>query len=104
MRQFLTQLGLHPTSGARGGHTALQRQMQALAACRMTFGMSAVPPAISWVVAGFRQRHGFAAMTPPTHSHRLPGQVAPARPRSQRFLASASQPPRSSSLVISPRA
>jgi hypothetical protein len=40
MRQFLTQLGLHPTGGARGGYTALRKQMQALAACRMTLGMT----------------------------------------------------------------
>lgn len=40
MRQFLTQLGLHPTGGARGGYTALRKQMQALAACHMTLGMT----------------------------------------------------------------
>lgn len=40
MRQFLLELGIQPTGGARGGYTALRRQMQALAACRMTLGMT----------------------------------------------------------------
>ena len=40
MRQFLTQLGIRATGGARGGYTALRKQMQALAACRMTLGMT----------------------------------------------------------------
>lgn len=40
MREFLMRLGLQPTGGARGGYTALRRQMQALAACRMTLGMT----------------------------------------------------------------
>ena len=40
MREFLLQLGLQPTGGARGGYTALRKQMQALAACRMTLGMT----------------------------------------------------------------
>lgn len=40
MREFLLQLGLQPTGGPRGGYTALRRQMQALAACRMTLGMT----------------------------------------------------------------
>ena len=40
MRQFLLELGIQPTGGARGGYTALGRQMQALAACRMTLGMT----------------------------------------------------------------
>lgn len=40
MRQFLTQLGLQTTGGERGGYTALRKQMQALAACRMTLGMT----------------------------------------------------------------
>ena len=40
MRQFLTQLGLQPSGGRRGGYTALRKQLQALAACRMTLGMT----------------------------------------------------------------
>lgn len=40
MRQFLLELGIQPTGGPRGGYTALRRQMQALAACRMTLGMT----------------------------------------------------------------
>ncbi|QOJ14144.1 MAG: replication protein [Planctomycetia bacterium] len=40
MRQFLMHLGLQATGGARGGYTALRKQMQALAACRMTLGMT----------------------------------------------------------------
>lgn len=41
MRQFLTTLGMPTTGGARGGYTALRRQMEALAACRLTLGMHA---------------------------------------------------------------
>lgn len=40
MRQFLLHLGLHGTGGPRGGYTALRKQLQALAACRMTLGMT----------------------------------------------------------------
>lgn len=40
MRHFLTQLGLQPSGGRRGGYTALRKQLQALAACRMTLGMT----------------------------------------------------------------
>lgn len=40
MRQFLTQLGLQTSGGPRGGYTALKKQLQALAACRMTLGMT----------------------------------------------------------------
>ncbi len=40
MRQFLTQLGLQTSGGRRGGYTALKKQLQALAACRMTLGMT----------------------------------------------------------------
>jgi hypothetical protein len=39
MRQFLTSLGISPTGGARGGYTMFRRQMEALAACRLTLGM-----------------------------------------------------------------
>lgn len=39
MRQFLGQLGLSTGGGTRGGYGNLQRQMAALAACRMTIGM-----------------------------------------------------------------
>ncbi|MBI1380963.1 MAG: replication protein [Planctomycetaceae bacterium] len=41
MRDFLSQLGMSDSGGARGGYTALRRQMQALAACRLTLGMNA---------------------------------------------------------------
>lgn len=41
MREFLTQLGMPTSGGERGGYTALRKQMQALAACRLTLGMSA---------------------------------------------------------------
>ena len=40
MRQFLKELGLPTSGGARGGYTVLRKQMEALAACRLTFGMS----------------------------------------------------------------
>ncbi len=40
MRQLRTQRGLHPTGGVRGGDTALRKEMQALAACRKTLGMT----------------------------------------------------------------
>lgn len=40
MRQFLTQLGLQTSGGPRGGYAALKKQLQALAACRMTLGMT----------------------------------------------------------------
>lgn len=39
MRDFLNQLGMPTTGGARGGYTTLRKQMQALAACRLTLGM-----------------------------------------------------------------
>lgn len=38
-RDFLTQLGMPTSGGERGGYTTLRRQMQALAACRLTLGM-----------------------------------------------------------------
>lgn len=41
MRQFLTTLGMQTSGGARGGYTALKRQMESLAACRLTLGMHA---------------------------------------------------------------
>lgn len=40
-RQFLTTLGMQPTGGERGGYTVFHRQMEALAACRLTIGMQA---------------------------------------------------------------
>lgn len=40
MREFLTQLGLQTSGGPRGGYAALKKQLQALAACRMTLGMT----------------------------------------------------------------
>lgn len=41
MRQFLQMLGMQTSGGERGGYTALRRQMEALAACRLTLGMHA---------------------------------------------------------------
>lgn len=41
MRQFLGVLGISTSGGERGGYTAFKRQMEALAACRMTLGMHA---------------------------------------------------------------
>ncbi len=39
MRQFLTALGMSTTGGERGGYTTLKKQMECLAACRLTIGM-----------------------------------------------------------------
>lgn len=41
MRQFLTTLGMQTNGGERGGYTVFKRQMEALAACRLTLGMQA---------------------------------------------------------------
>jgi hypothetical protein len=41
VRQFLTALGMPTSGGERGGYAALRRQMEALAACRLTMGMHA---------------------------------------------------------------
>jgi hypothetical protein len=41
VRQFLTTLGIPTTGGERGGYTVLRKQMEALAACRLTLGMHA---------------------------------------------------------------
>ncbi|MBL8879295.1 MAG: hypothetical protein JNG88_09270, partial [Phycisphaerales bacterium] len=41
MRQFLNILGMQANGGERGGYTAFKRQMEALAACRLTLGMQA---------------------------------------------------------------
>lgn len=38
-RQFLTTLGMQTNGGKRGGYQALKRQIQALAACRLSLGM-----------------------------------------------------------------
>lgn len=38
-KQFLSALGMQPTGGERGGYTVFRRQMEALAACRLTIGM-----------------------------------------------------------------
>ena len=40
MRQFLVRLGMQTSGGRRGGYHALTRQLKALAACRMTLGMT----------------------------------------------------------------
>jgi hypothetical protein len=41
IRDFLTALGIDATGGPRGGYTMFRRQMQALAACRLTLGFAA---------------------------------------------------------------
>jgi Plasmid encoded RepA protein len=41
MRQFLQTLGLQTNGGERGGYTVFRKQMEALAACRLTIGMRA---------------------------------------------------------------
>ena len=38
-KQFLTALGMQPTGGHRGGYTTFRKQMEALAACRLSIGM-----------------------------------------------------------------
>lgn len=47
MRQFLTTLGMQTSGGARGGYSILRRQMEALAACRLTLGMYAQGRAVT---------------------------------------------------------
>lgn len=39
MREFLAMLGMTTSGGTRGGYAALRRQMEALAACRLSIGM-----------------------------------------------------------------
>ena len=39
MRQFLLKLGMGDGGGPRGGYTAVRKQIEALAACRLTIGM-----------------------------------------------------------------
>ncbi len=39
MRQFLLTLGIQTSGGERGGYTVFRKQMEALAACRLTIGM-----------------------------------------------------------------
>lgn len=41
MRQFLQALGIQTNGGERGGYTMFRKQMEALAACRLTIGMQA---------------------------------------------------------------
>ena len=41
VRQFLTTLGIPTSGGERGGYTMFRKQMEALAACRLTLGMHA---------------------------------------------------------------
>lgn len=41
MRQFLQQLGMQTNGGERGGYTMFRKQMDSLAACRLTIGMQA---------------------------------------------------------------
>jgi hypothetical protein len=38
-KQFLTALGMQPTGGERGGYTIFRKQMEALAACRLSIGL-----------------------------------------------------------------
>jgi hypothetical protein len=40
MREFLQMLGVETNGGARGGYTMFKKQMEALAACRLSLGMS----------------------------------------------------------------
>lgn len=40
-RQFLSALGMQPSGGERGGYTMFRKQMEALAACRLSIGMQA---------------------------------------------------------------
>jgi len=40
MREFLIALGIEPSGGPRGGYTMFKKQMEALAASRLTLGMS----------------------------------------------------------------
>lgn len=47
MRQFLQTLGLPTTGGERGGYTMFRKQMEALAACRLTVGMQAGGKAVT---------------------------------------------------------
>jgi Plasmid encoded RepA protein len=39
MRQFLLKLGMGDGGGPRGGYTTIRKQIEALAACRLTIGM-----------------------------------------------------------------
>lgn len=38
--EFLKRIGIEPSGGPRGGYTMFTKQMEALAACRMTLGLS----------------------------------------------------------------
>ena len=40
MRDFLLKLDIDPTGGQRGNYTMFRKQMEALAACRLTLGMT----------------------------------------------------------------
>lgn len=40
IREFLLTLGINTNGGPRGGYTTFKKQMEALAACRMTFGVA----------------------------------------------------------------
>lgn len=40
MRDFLTKLGIDTSGGKHGGYTMFKKQMEALAACRLSLGMS----------------------------------------------------------------
>jgi hypothetical protein len=67
MRDFLLQLDIDPTGGQRGNYTMFRKQMEALAACRLTLGMTNGAQAVTvdakpikkfeaWVTFDGRQR------------------------------------------------
>lgn len=66
IREFLGRLGIQDNGGPRGGYTMFKKQMQALAACRLTLGMSTAGRAVTintnpisrfeaWLHSGDRQ-------------------------------------------------
>jgi hypothetical protein len=42
IREYLIRLGIDTSGGAKGGYTMFKKQMEALAACRLTLGFSAL--------------------------------------------------------------
>jgi len=47
MRQFLQALGIGDGGGPRGGYTTFRKQMEALAACKLSIGMTAAGKAVT---------------------------------------------------------
>ena len=47
IRKFLITLGLPTSGGARGGYTAFRKQMESLAACRLTLGLYELGKAVT---------------------------------------------------------